>query len=341
MKSRPNRVVFVLSLIAGLVAYAGGAAAQTPVKFSIDWAFQGHHAPFAVALQKKYFEREGLTVTMDRGRGSGDTISKVAAGTYDIGYGDVNTLVKFNHDFPDRPVVAVFMVYPSTPAGVVTLKANGINEPKDLIGKKVASPVSSAARILFPAFAKAVGLKEDAIEWVSVQENLRDALLFQGKTDAVASYAPTTVLALGTLGVSKDQMIVFPYAKYIPGLLGSGVLVTAKMLNEKPEVVRAFVRAVIAGLQDTLQDPKGSVAMLTQFDRLVDVKGETERLESTIAYSMQNPILKQKGLGSVAPEQLREGINIMAGISGIPAPENIATIYNDSLLPPSTERQFK
>jgi NitT/TauT family transport system substrate-binding protein len=340
MNLRRSRLRTASLVAAILFAYTGGAAAQTPVKFSIDWAFQGHHAPFAVALQKKYFEREGLAVTMDRGRGSGDTIAKVAAGTYDIGYGDVNTLVKFNHDFPDRPVVAVFMVYPSTPAGVVTLKANGINEPKDLVGKKVASPTSSAARILFPAFAKAVGLKEDAIEWVSVQENLRDALLYQGKADAVASYAPTTVLALGALGVTKDQMVVFPYAKYIPGLLGSGVLVTPTMLKEKPQVVRAFVRAVIAGLQDTLKDPKAAVAMLTQFDRLVDVKGETERLESTIAYSMQNPILKQKGLGSVAPDQLREGVNIMAEISGIPAPGDLASIYNEGFLPPSTERQF-
>jgi NitT/TauT family transport system substrate-binding protein len=74
------------------------ASAQTSVKFAIDWVFQGLHAPFAVAAQKKYFEREGLAVKVDRGSGSSDTIAKVASGTYDIGYGNTNLLVKFNHD---------------------------------------------------------------------------------------------------------------------------------------------------------------------------------------------------------------------------------------------------
>ena len=80
MQVRPSRFAIVSLVIATFAAYMDGAAAQTPVKFSIDWAFQGHHAPFAVALQKKYFERGALAVAMDRGRGSGCTISKVANG---------------------------------------------------------------------------------------------------------------------------------------------------------------------------------------------------------------------------------------------------------------------
>ena len=93
-------IVAALCLGASLSA-VNRATAQTPIKFSIDWTFQGVHAPFAVAIQKGYYKREGLDVTMDRGAGSGDTIARVAAGTYDIGYGDSNLLVKFNHDHPD------------------------------------------------------------------------------------------------------------------------------------------------------------------------------------------------------------------------------------------------
>jgi NitT/TauT family transport system substrate-binding protein len=107
----PKHVLCIAALcLGGAILPVNDAAAQTPVKFSTDWVFQGAHAPFAVAIQKNYYKREGLDVTMDRGAGSGETIGRVAIGTYDIGYGDTNLLVKFNHDHPEARVSAAFMV---------------------------------------------------------------------------------------------------------------------------------------------------------------------------------------------------------------------------------------
>jgi len=191
--------------LSGSIWAVNGAVAQTPVRFSIDWVFQGAHAPFAVAIQKNYYKREGLDVTMDRGTGSGETVGRVATGTYDIGYGDTNLLIKFNHDHPDTAVTAVLMVYNSTPAGIVTLTKTGVREPKDLAGRNIASPIGDAARLLFPAFAQKVGIDSNSIEWTSSLPNLRDTLLFQGKVDAVASYVPTTIMALEALRATKDE----------------------------------------------------------------------------------------------------------------------------------------
>jgi NitT/TauT family transport system substrate-binding protein len=324
----------------GSILSVNGAAAQTPVKFSIDWVFQGAHAPFAVAIQKNYYKREGLDVTMDRGAGSGDTIGRVALGTYDIGYGDTNLLVKFNHEHPESVVTAAFMVYNSTPAGVVTLAKTGIREPKDLAGRNIASPIGDAARLLFPAFAQKVGIDSHSVEWTSSLPNLRDTLLFQGKVDAVGSYVPTTIMALEALGAKKDDILVFNYSRYLPGLLGSGILVKSGMLSQKPAVVRAFVKGTIAGLQDALKDPEGAVQMLTQYDRLINVPGEVNRLKLIISYAMQGDLLKQQGLGFVSQAQLREGVDLIATVNGIAAPSDLSTIYDETLLPPADERKF-
>src|SRR5260370_654827 len=60
------------------------ALAQTSVKFSLDWKYEGTQAPFLVALDKGYFKAEGLDVTIDTGASALESINRFAAETYDM-----------------------------------------------------------------------------------------------------------------------------------------------------------------------------------------------------------------------------------------------------------------
>jgi NitT/TauT family transport system substrate-binding protein len=96
------------------------------VKFTLDWRFEGPAAPFTVALDKGYFKVEGLDVTIDTGNGSRESIPRVASGTYDLGAGDVNSLIRFRDENPGIDVKAVMVVYDRPPFAIVGRKSKGI-----------------------------------------------------------------------------------------------------------------------------------------------------------------------------------------------------------------------
>jgi len=100
-----------LAIFASCLLAASAASAQqlTAIKFSLDFKFEGPSAPFVVAIDKGYFKAEGLDVTIDTAAGSLEPINRVASGTYDMGFGDINSLIKFRDANPGTPIKAIFI----------------------------------------------------------------------------------------------------------------------------------------------------------------------------------------------------------------------------------------
>src|SRR6266571_8565779 len=96
---------------AAVVCLTQPALAQTVLKFSLDWKYEGTQAPFLVALDKGYFKAEGLDVTIDTGASALESINRLAAETYDMAFADINLLIKFRDQNPEFRVKTVFMTY--------------------------------------------------------------------------------------------------------------------------------------------------------------------------------------------------------------------------------------
>jgi len=315
-----------------------GGLGQIPVKFTLDWAYQGPQAPFLVALYKGYFAAEGLDVTIDRGYGSADAVTKIATGVYDIGFADINSMIEFNVQNPERALIAVAIVYDFAPFSIVTLRGRGIETPKDLVGRTLAAPAGDASRRLFPVFAKVVGIDPNQVTWISVDPALRERILVMGQADAISAHFFTAVLNLKAIGIPEEDIVVLLYAKHGLDLYGNAVMCSRKFAEEKPEVVRSFLRALTCAWQDTLENPEEAIAYVKQRDPLIDPKVELERLLLAINVCMLTPDVFERGFGDARPDRLERAIALVAEGFGLPLVPNIADVFTSEFLPPLSER---
>src|SRR5437868_8984564 len=107
-----------VALLPAAMLITGAMAAETPVRFTLDFKFEGPSAPFLLALDKGYYKAEGVNVAIDQAAGSLEPIERVASGVYDMGLADINSFIKFRDAKPNTPIKAVFMLYNQPPFAV-------------------------------------------------------------------------------------------------------------------------------------------------------------------------------------------------------------------------------
>ncbi|MEM1910833.1 MAG: ABC transporter substrate-binding protein [Sulfolobales archaeon] len=314
-----------------------GHPGSTLIRFTLDWAYQGPQAPFLVAYYKGFFAEEGLSVTVDRGYGSAKVISDVAAGLFDIGFGDINSLIEFKSKNPDAKVKLVAIIHVKSPLSVVTLRGTGISTPRDLEGRRLGAPAGDAARRVFPAFASAVGISLDKITWVTMDIPLREPMLKRGEVDAVTGFYYTVVLNLIGLGVSEDDIVVFKYGDYLP-LVGNGIVVNEDFLKKNPDAVTKFLRAVIRGIKYTIQNPDEAIDVLLLRDPTLNKTIEKKRLMMALEIINVKGVTDKYGFGYVEPSVIEENINAVVAAFGLPRRPSLSEIVDFSYLPPREER---
>ena len=245
-----KRTFFKTAAALALAAAFGSAQAQTtPIRFQLDWRFEGPAALFLTPAAKGYFKDKKLDVAIDAGNGSGGTVTRVASGAYDMGFADLAALMEFHANNPDAPnkPVAVMMVYNDTPASVMALKKSGIKTVADLNGKKLGAPVFDAGRRAFPIFAKANNIT--GVQWTAMDPPLRETMLVRGDIDAITGFTFTSLLNLEARGIKVEDVVVLPYPANGVKLYGNAIIASPKMIKENPEAVKAFLAAFAKGIK--------------------------------------------------------------------------------------------
>jgi NitT/TauT family transport system substrate-binding protein len=333
-----KRIFLQLAATAALVsAFPAGAQQATPIKFLLDWRFEGPAALFLLPSAKGYFKDAKLDVQVDAGTGSGAAVQRVASGTYDMGFADMAALMEFHANNPDAPnkPVGVMMVYNNTPAAVMALKKSGIKSPADLNGKKLGAPVFDAGRRGFPIFQKANGIP--AVTWVSMDPPLRETMLARGDVDAITGFSFTSLLNLEARGVKAEDVVTFMYPQHGVKLYGNVIIVSPKLLRENPAAVKAFLTAFARGAKEAMANPDAAVDYIKQRDGIINTELEKRRLRMAINDVIASPDARAEGFGQVNPARLSLMASQVSDAFGTKTRVNPDAVWNASLLPSKAE----
>ena len=323
-----------------LLAAAAMSTAQaqnTPIKFQLDWRFEGPSALFLTPVAKGYFKEAKLDVVVDAGNGSGGTVTRVASGAYDIGFADLAALMEFHANNPDAPnkPVAIMMVYNDTPASVMALKKSGIKAPADLNGKKLGAPVFDAGRRAFPIFSKANNIT--GVQWTAMDPPLRETMLVRGDIDAITGFTFTSLLNLEARGVKAEDVVVLPYPDYGVRLYGNAIIASPKILKENPAAVKAFLLAFSKGVKEVIANPAAAIADVKARDGIVNVDLETRRLKLAIDTVINSPNARAEGFGQVNGPRLSLMASQVSDAFNTKTRVNPDAVWNASYLPGKAE----
>ena len=334
--------VALMLAAAAFLSVGGSAQAQKSIKFSLDWKFEGPAAPFVVALDKGYYKAEGLDVTIDSAGGSLEPINRVASGTYDMGFGDVNSLIKFRDANPGTPIKAVFMFYNKPPFSIVGRKSRGVTKPKDLEGKKLGAPAPDGAYAQWPIFVQANGIDASKVTIENVGFPVREPMLAAGQVDAITGFSFSSFINLKDKGVPVDDITVLLMADHGVNLYGNVVIVNPKFATENPEAVKGFLRGLVKGIKETVKSPGTAVDSVLKRNDVAKKAVELERLNMAIRDNIVTAEVKANGYGGILTDRMVGAID-QIGLtykykSEKPKPGDI---FDSSFLPSAAARKFE
>ncbi len=334
-----------LRIWAGLLLAAslttGAVAADTDIKFSLDFKFEGPSTPFLLPLDKGYDKAEGLNVTIDPAAGSLEPINRVAAGTYDMGVSDVNSLIKFRDANPSMPVKAVFIVYNKPPFALIGRKSRGIAKPKDLEGKKLGAPAPDEAYAQWPIFVQANDIDASKVTIENVGFPVREPMLAASQVDAIAGLSFASFINLNDKGVPVDDLVVLLMADYGVNLYGIAIIVNPKFAAEHPDAVKGFLRAFVKVLKEPVKSPVTAVDSVLKRNDAAKKPIELERLTMAIHDNIVTPEVTANGYGAIDNARFAGAID-QIGLTykwktAKPKPDDI---FDASYLPTIAERKY-
>jgi NitT/TauT family transport system substrate-binding protein len=328
MRSLTMRGAGVLAgVLLGVAATVRPAAADEKIVFATDWKAEAEHGGFYEALAEGLYKKRGLDVVIHEGGPGIDNQQLLAAGAVDMALGS-NDFFPLNLVQAGAPVRAVMAGFQKDPQMLMTHPRDDIKTLADMKGKPIM--IADSSITTFWVWLKAKYDFEDS-QIRKYTFNMGPWLVDNNAIQqGYVTSEPFMVMKEGGITPQVYLLADYGYPSY-----ATMVLVPQKLIDTKPEVVKAFVEASVEGWHDYLHGDNKAANELIKKDN----PDETDEL---IAFGIKKLLdygiveggdAATHGVGVMTDARWKEFFDVMASQKVYPADLDYKKAYTLDFLP--------
>jgi NitT/TauT family transport system substrate-binding protein len=315
-------------------AFAAPAGAADAVSFRLDWTLSGYHLPFYWAKEKGYYTAEKLTVDIKEGGGSGKTVALMAGQQDDIGLADY--MFMSVGVAKGMKLKGIFGEVQDGAWAVISRADAPIKTPQDLIGKSVATTADHKAMLdLLLAINK---IPADQVKIQVTSPATRNTVFVNGQVDSFISVvigSPLDLVVRARQG--KDKPVHFmPFADFGIAPMGQGIVAHERVIAEKPDMLRRFVRASAKALNEVVK-PEATEAAV---DIAMKLSGAREDRRESVKLQwlesirrLSTPNTQGRPFGWMSDKDWAIAVDILVKTGQLEKPIPVQSLYTNDFVP--------
>ena len=294
-------------------AFPGLLRAQAAVNFQLSWLHSVQFGGSYIALNRGYWEEEGLSVALQSGGPNAPVEPPVVAGTALVGISAADfTAAAVGQGAPFR-ILAVAMQ--NNPFAITSLPGNPVNEPKDLEGKSIG--MATANTPVLQALCDMNGVDISKIEIIPTQYDA--APLVGGQVDSLLSWATDLPVAMMIQGIEPVVMLMadFGYAIH-----SQTYIATEATIASRREELVALLRGEVRGWNAYYADPAAAAALTIEMfpDAGLDLPTQELQAEKQVPL-MFSDLTEEFGFGWFTDETVAANIETLGLLGHAVSPD--------------------
>lgn len=313
---------------AALPSMQAQAQAKEPVKASLrlKWLTQTQFAGFYYAQAKGYYKAEGIDLTINPGGPNLLTENLVATGadTFGLSGGTDSVLAGVDKGLP---IVSIGVSHQITPFVFITRKDGPIKSLKDFEGKKVTTWFTGANYVLFGMLGQA-GIDRAKVDIQPQQVSMTPFI--NGDTDVATATLYNEMWTVKDR-MGADKLRIFTAEESGITFPRDTLIVSKETAKDKPELVKAFLRASIRGWRDAAANPQEAVDIVMKIAPTLNRAQQESML--TEAYKLMTAgKAKTEGMFYIDPAAIKSAQDFLLANKVLTKPIDTTAAFDPSFL---------
>lgn len=235
---------------------------KTPVTLQLQWVTQAQFAGYYVALDKGWYQDEGIELTIKPGAPDIHSTDEVVNGVSDFGTVLLSDLVSAIAE-EDMPLISIAQIQQENGLLLLAKKSSGIETPADFVNKRVGVWLGSW-EAQFNALMAKEGLSNQDFRLVAQGYDMTPFIT--GKLDVASAMIYNEYHTVIEGELTPEELNIIDYADYGLGFPGDVLFTSRELVKQQPELAVKMLRATLRGWEYAIDNPEEAVNIVLKYD---------------------------------------------------------------------------